>query len=80
MDDFLAWILFLVVSPIGIFIFSKYQDYSRLRLKYLAKVKERKKIVDRRHQLMIQKSLDWIIISEKNFNRDANDNKEKEIN
>ncbi|GEM_PF-4203157 len=43
MDDFLEWILFLLF-PIVMSIFSKYQDYERLRLKHLAEVTERKKL------------------------------------
>ncbi|HAM86063.1 hypothetical protein [Limosilactobacillus mucosae] len=76
MDDFLEWILFLLF-PIVMSIFSKYQDYERLRLKHLAEVTERKKIVDRRRQLMIQKSLDSIIVSDKSLAREVNDNEEK---
>lgn len=69
MDDFLAVIMILGFAP-AMFYISKVRTYAGIALTYLDKVKVRKKIADRRRQLMVQKSLDSIVISDKNLSQD----------
>ena len=60
MSGYVAEVLTVLIFPIFIFMVSKTDNYGRLEKKYLTKIESYKEIVDRRRELMIQKSFNAI--------------------
>lgn len=60
MSDYVCEVLITLIFPIFIFMVSETENYAQLEKKYLTKIESYKEIVDRRRELMIQKSLNAI--------------------